>query len=58
MKMIIIRAKIFVVTDTSWWCYASFSESRVPPNTEVQLRLSFSLRAQERTVHWTYHRFL
>ena len=39
-----------------WGCYARFSGLCVPPNTELELSLSFSLRSQQRTIHCTTHR--
>jgi len=41
----------------SLWCYATFSGSGVPPDTEVELIFRFSLRGQ-RTTHWTHYRGL
>jgi len=46
------------VSFTVMLCYASFSWSGVPPDTEVELRLCFSLRGQIRTKHWTNYRSL
>jgi len=47
----LIFAQIFCNVSVSWWCHVSFSESGVPPNTEVeQLSLYFSLRDQQHTI--------
>ena len=39
-------------------CYARLSGLSVPPNTELELSLSFSLRNQQHTAHCTIHRGL
>jgi len=42
---------IFCFDYASWGCYAKFSGLCVPPNTELELSLRFSLRGQQRTIH-------
>ena len=50
----LILVQFFCFGDVSWWRYARFSGSSVPPNTEIELSLCFSLRVQRRTMHWTH----
>ena len=45
----------YVLTVPPGRCYVRFSGLSVPPNTELELSLIFSLRGQQHTTHCTIH---